>query len=49
MVSQSWKKYQEQNKRIKQNWTESGNFNVCFCVIFDRYCQSLIPRSGTGC
>ena len=30
------------SKKIKQNWTRLENFDICFCVSFDRYCQKLV-------
>ena len=29
-------------KEIKENWTRPENFDICFCVSFDRYYQKLI-------
>ena len=30
------------SKEIKQNGTETENFEICFSVIFDRYYESFI-------
>ena len=39
----------KQSKKIKQNCTGTGNFDIYFCVIFVRYCQGLISeRETTG-
>ena len=32
------------SKKIKQNWTRTENFDVCFLVNFDRYFQKSIFR-----
>ena len=45
---QSVAKYFAKNWKIKQNWTRSGNFDICFCISFDRYCQKLIFGGETG-
>ena len=37
-----------QNKQIEQNWTWPSNFDICFCVIFSCYGQSLISWRKTG-
>ena len=31
----------KQSKGIKQNWTVTENFDICFCVIFDWYYQRI--------
>ena len=31
-------KYFKETKEMKQDWTEAENFDICVCVIFDRYC-----------
>ena len=41
-------KYFVKNKKIKQNWTKPENFDIWFCVRFDRYCQKLNFRGETG-
>ena len=38
----------EKSEEIEQNWTGTENFITCFCVIFDRYYQSLISGRETG-
>ena len=38
----------KQITEIKQNRTGTENFDACFCVIFDRYCQSFISEKETG-
>ena len=45
---QSWIKYLELSKEIKQNWTGLGTFEICFCVIFNCYYQKFISRKETG-
>ena len=35
-------KFLAKSKEIKQNWKRSENFDISFCVSFDRYCQKLI-------
>ena len=45
---QSWTKYLEQSKEIKQNLTGTENFDNCFCVIFDCYYKSFISAKKTG-
>ena len=44
----SWTKYLEVSKKIKQNWTIPGNFEMCFCVNFNYYYQKFISRKLTG-
>ena len=44
---QSWAKYLEQSKNIERNWTRLGNFNICFCLLFEQYCQSFISGRET--
>ena len=34
----------ELSKEIKQKWTGLGNFEICFCEIFDYYYQNFISR-----
>ena len=34
-------KVMEQSKEIKQNWTGSKDFDICFCVIFHCYDQNF--------
>ena len=45
---QSWTKYLEQNKKIKQNWTGAESFDNCFCVRFDCYYEKFISGRKTG-
>ena len=45
---QSVTKYFAKSKKIKENWTRPENIVICFCVIFDRYCQKLIFEAETG-
>ena len=35
-------KYLVKGKEIKQSWTRLENFDICFCVFFDRYYQDFI-------
>ena len=28
-------------RKIKQNWTRSESFDICFCIGFDSYCKKL--------
>ena len=39
---QHWKKYLEQIKEVKQNWTGVENFGNCFLVVFDCYYKSFV-------
>ena len=34
--------------KIKQNWRNLENFDICFCVSFDRYCQNIMCGGETG-
>ena len=34
---QSWTKYLEENKEIKQNWTAAESFDNCLYVAFEHY------------
>ena len=45
---QTWTKYLEKTKDIKQNWTVIENLDNCFYVIFDCYYKSLISGRKTG-
>ena len=38
---QSWTKYLEQNGIIQLNWTGEEKFDICFCMFFNCYWQSL--------
>ena len=38
---QSKPKYSEQSKEIKQNRAGPDNFQICFCVIVEHFCQSF--------
>ena len=48
LFRQSWAKYLEQNREIQENWTGQEKFDICFCVLFECYCQSLICWRETG-
>ena len=37
-----------EKKKKKQNWTAPDNSDICFIVIFDRYCRSFTPREESG-
>ena len=37
-----------QSKEIKYSWTESTNFDICFCVVFGCYDQNLFSAKETG-
>ena len=39
---QSWTKYLEQSKEIKQNWIGLRNFLICFFISFYSYYQKFI-------
>ena len=45
---QSWTKYGEQCKEMKQNWTGLGNFDNCFCLIFNWYYDSPTSQEKAG-
>ena len=45
---QSRKKIMGQGKEIKYSWTESTNFDICFCVVFGCYDQNLFSAKETG-
>ena len=45
---QSWAKYLEQSKEIKQNWAGAENFDNCFFVNFDRCYKGFISGRKTG-
>ena len=30
------------SKKVKQNWTRPENFDICFSISFDHYCEKLI-------
>ena len=45
---QYWAKYFQQSRQIRQNRTGSQNFHICFCVIFDCYCQGFISGREAG-
>ena len=32
------------SKKTKQNWPATENFDICFCIGFDRYYQKLFLR-----
>ena len=36
------------SEEMKQNWTIPKNFEICFCVIFDHYCQKITSYGETG-
>ena len=40
-VLQPRKKYLEQSKEIKQNWTGAENFDNIFCLFFDNFSCSF--------
>ena len=44
----SQKKLMGQSKEINQNWMGPRNFDICFCVNFSCYNQSLIPGKEAG-
>ena len=33
---------------MNQNLAKPGNFNSCFYVVFDRFCQSFVFGGATG-
>ena len=37
-------KYVELSEVIKQNWIGIETFDICFCVLYNWYCQSLLLR-----
>ena len=45
---QSWTKYMEQNKEIKQNGTDAENFVNYFCVLFGCYYKTFVYGGKTG-
>ena len=40
--------WEKVKKKIKQNWTRAEIFDVCFCLIFDFYCQNFISGGEVG-
>ena len=46
---QSWAKYLEQIKEVKQNWARAEDFGNYFRVIFNRYYRSFISGRKTWC
>lgn len=42
------RKKMEQSKKNKKSCTGPKIFEICFCVILDRYCEKLISVDGTG-
>ena len=38
----------ERSKEINLNQTGPGKFDICFCVIFSSYDQSLFPGKETS-
>ena len=47
LCRQSWRKYLEQTKGIKQNWPGAENCDNCFSVIFNCYYKSFISGRRT--
>ena len=45
---QSWLNYLKLSTEIKQNWAGLGSFEICFCEIFNCYCQNFISRREAG-
>ena len=43
----SREKVMEQSKEIKQNWTGSKDFDICFCVIFTAMIKIFISGRET--
>ena len=37
-----WQSILQQQKKILQNWAGPENFDICFCVNLDSYCQKTI-------
>ena len=44
---QSWTKYLEQRKEIKQNWLVPETSGICYCAIFDCYYQNFVSGRET--
>ena len=47
MYLQSGTQYLGQNKKIEWRSGAPESFDICFCLIFDSYCQSFISRRET--
>ena len=47
-IYNKWQIIWQYVKKIKQNWSRSGNFHICFCVSFEHYCQKFISGGETG-
>ena len=45
---QSWTKYLEKSKEIKENWTREKKIENCFCIVFYLYYRSSISGMETG-
>lgn len=41
-------KYNHVVSQIRQNWTETENLDICFCLIFDGYYKSFISGREPG-
>ena len=45
---QPWAKCLAKIEAIKENLLGTKNADICFGIIFDRYCQKVILRGETG-